>query len=139
MNVSDESKKLPGKGFVRFTAILYISLGILFIINPAGMATGLGYENLSEAGLTDIMATYGGLEIGIGVTLLLFLWNDEIRIALAVVFLTFIGFAIGRALGAIRFGGFHGLHCYWLVFEVVYLLITNFYMRKYRVQKESAA
>ena len=130
---------LPGKSFVGFTAVLYIVLGVLFIFNPAGMASGLGYEGLNEAALTDIMATYGGLEIGIGVTLLFFYWNDEIKIGLAVIFMTFLGFAIGRALGAVRYGGFHGLHCYWFVSELIYLLITNHLMDKYKIIQERKA
>ena len=139
MNDLNVSSKPPGKGFVSFTSYLYMGLGVLFLLNPEGMASGLGYENLNKAAVTDIMATYGGLEIGLGVTLLLFYWNNEIRIGLAVIFLTFIGFAIGRTLGAVRFGGFYGLHCYWLVFELVYLLITNHYMKKYRNVQESMA
>lgn len=139
MNIIDKSQAQPGKGFVGFSAFLYISLGVLFLINPSGMASGLGYTDLGKSALTDVMATYGGLEIGIGVMLLLLYWNNEIRIALALVFLTFVGFAIGRVLGSLRFGGFQGLHLYWLASEAVYLLLTNYYMSKYRNKEEAAS
>ena len=127
-----------GKKFLTFSAGLYIVLGILFIINPAGMATGLGYENLSLNGLTDVMATYGGLEIGIGTVIYLQIREGNVETGLKILFWTFAGFAFGRTLAALRFQGFYGLHCYWLVFELVYLMITHRFLSKYKNVEEAA-
>ncbi|MCM8533620.1 MAG: DUF4345 domain-containing protein [Lentisphaeraceae bacterium] len=124
--------KKPGHTFVVVTAYIYAILGALYIIHPSGMAKGLGFENLSFAALTDVMATYGGLWIGIGVFLLYLLKGAYTKLALVLVFLTFGGFALGRTIGAIRYGGFHGLHCYWLAFELAYLILTNHFLKKHK-------
>ena len=100
------------------------------------MAEGLGYKNLDNAGLTDVMATYGGMFAGVGVLLTL-LWKDKkVQTGLNIVFWTYAGFAFGRATASIRFGAFYELHCYWLAFELAWLLVTYNFLRKYS-KKES--
>ncbi|MCM8535012.1 MAG: DUF4345 domain-containing protein [Lentisphaeraceae bacterium] len=118
--------------FVIVTAWMYILLGILFIINPSGMAKGLGFVDLSLAAQTDVTATYGGLFIGIGVYMYYLLKNGYTKLALIAVLLTFGGFALGRSLASIRFGGFYGLHCYWLSFELAYTLICVHFLKKHK-------
>jgi hypothetical protein len=137
--MKEQTKKQFGSVFIWITAIIYVLLGILFMVNPAGMASGLGYENLNKNALTDVMATYGGLELGIGVVLIMFLRERNLSIALKVIFLTFAGFALGRSIAAIRFGGFYGDHCFWLVFELVYILITIYYIRKNKTTSEDSS
>ena len=94
------------------------------------MISGLGFENLGKSALTDVMATYGGLELGLGLLILFILKQNGAQAALIIILFTFSGFALGRLLAAIRFQGFYGDHCFWLVFELVYLLITVHYLRK---------
>jgi hypothetical protein len=132
---TDKAQKGKGKLFVQFTAFLYIGLGLLFMLNPAGMASGLGFENLNKNALTDIMATYGGLELGLGIFILITLKENGLKLALKIIFFTFAGFALGRALAAIRFQGFYGDHCFWLAFELIYLLITKHFLRKNKQQE----
>ena len=138
MNI-ELNRNLPGRAFVQFTAYFYMILGLLFLVNPRGMSSGLGFEILNEAAATDVMATYGGLWISIGVVLLILYWNSEMRIALVIILLTFLGFAVGRSLGALRFGGFYGLNFYWLLSEIAYVGVTNYFLRKYRVTEEKKA
>lgn len=99
------------------------------------MASGLGYENLSKAGLTDIMATYGGLELGIGCLIFHLTWQKKILTAHYLVLYTFAGFAFGRILGAIKFNGFEGLHFYWIVSEIFYVCLTVFFILKFKKTK----
>ena len=124
--------------FLAINAVIYIGLGILFLINPGGMAEGLGYEGLNRAGLTDVMATYGGLFIGIGILLSLSWKKSRIVSGLNIVFWTYFGFAFGRSIAALKFGGFYGLHCYWLAFELSWLLITKFFLRKHSNCKDTS-
>jgi hypothetical protein len=123
-------KNRGGSTFGWFTAVLYIVLGISFIYNPGGMASALGFEELNKNALTDVMATYGGLEIGLGLLLVLFLCEKNLTVVLRIILLTFAGFALGRSIGAIRFGGFFGLHLYWLIFELTYLLVCGYFIKK---------
>ena len=129
-NPQENNIHKSGKVFLAINWAFYMGLGILFLINPAGMSEGLGYAGLNKAGLTDIMATYGGLFIGIGILLYLNWKQDQIELGLKIVFWTYFGFALGRSIAVIRFGGFYGLHCYWLSFELVWLLITKQFLRK---------
>ncbi len=138
MNEQVSKQMHSGKGFVYISAVMYAVLGILFMINPEGMASGLGYKDLSKEAVNEVVASYGGLWLGIGLLLGILAKSNELRVALALIFFTFAGFAFGRAVGAIKLGGFYGLHCYWLAFELTYLLICNFYIRKYRAPKETA-
>ena len=133
---SDE--KMHGKLFSLFTAYLYISLGMLFWINPAGMASGLGYEELSLDALTEVMATYGGSWIGIGCFIIYLVKKHMAKEALLVVAFTFSGFFLGRIFGVIRLGGFFGMNCYWAASELVYLLITQRYLRKFKKMENPA-
>lgn len=126
----DEYK--PDAIFLWISAIMYGCLGILFLINPAGLASGLGYENLTSAGLTDVMATYGGLEIGIAISIICCLHRGQYQLGHWIVFYTFGGFALGRLLGAVRFDGFQGMHLYWFLIEVFYLAVTYLFIRKNR-------
>lgn len=138
MNKLDERVKYKGKGFVVFTAYLYLVLGVLFLIKPSGMSSGLGFVDLSESALTEVMASYGGLWTGIGLLLLYLQRKGELRIALLVVLLTFAGFAFGRVFGAIRYGGFYGLNLYWWASEIIYIGIAVYYLRFYNKREEKA-
>lgn len=122
----------PGRKFIIFSAYLYIVLGILFVVNPSGMAGGLGYENLDKSAMTEVMATYGGSWVGVGVFIIYLLKNGLLKESLMVIALTFLGFFGGRILGIIRFQGFYGLNCYYAIFELVYLIITKKYLDKYK-------
>lgn len=130
MTYKSELKK-DGKLFSQFTAILYIALGFLFLINPSGMASGLGYEDLSLDAVTEVMATYGGSWGGIGFLIIYLLRKNMVKEALLVVGFTFTGFFMGRILGVIRTGGFHGLNCYWAASELIYIIITKRYIQKH--------
>ena len=128
-----EKNSQPGASFIKFSAYLYIVLGVMFVANPSGMSGGLGYENLNKGATTEVMATYGGSWIGIGFFILYALKSDLGKIALMVIALTFMGFLGGRLLGILRFQGFYGLNCYYAVFELAYLIITKRYLDKYKV------
>ena len=135
MMTEEEMKKEPGKIFVLVTALMYAGLGVLFIIHPAGMSSGLGYESLNLAALTDVMATYGGLELAVGVLLFETVRSSNVAFGLRIVLITFAGFALGRFIGAIRFGGFEGLHGWWFVFEIVYIAIALHFIAKSKKSK----
>ena len=139
MNDSKLTPKHSGEVFVYISAAIYGILGLLFIINPAGMASGLGFVDLSAEAINEISASYGGLWLAIGLYLCFLVRGREVKAALALISFTFAGFAFGRLTGALRLGAFHGLHCYWLAFELLYMLISNFYLRKYKSIKEKNA
>lgn len=133
--MNDKTPSQPGRIFLFISALMYFLIGVLFIINPAGAATSLGYQDLSLAALTDVMATYGGLLTSIGVLLFYQLKTLQIKAGLLLTFLTFAGFALGRSLAALRYQGFYGLHLYWLIFEIVYVLLTLYFLKKHKTSR----
>lgn len=82
------------------SAVVFIGLGVAFLFAPLTMATWIGIMANTPSGMTDIRATYGGCELGIGVFLAFCLvrrtWLDA---ALVLQAMTLSGFATARVLG----------------------------------------
>ena len=90
------------------------------LLTPTYGTVRIGGKDVSEASATartDLRATYGGLEVGLGVFLLVCLSRvDFVRIGLLVATCAFTGMASGRLLGLLTDGGWQPLN--WLVFVI---------------------
>ena len=122
--------KLATKIIVYFTSFLYFSLGVLFIVIPVSAAEGLGYHSLSPAGILEVRASYGGLWISLSIFIIYLMKRELVREALFFCLISFLGFGIGRLIGAILNGGFAGNHLMWFLFELVYCVICLFFFLK---------
>src|SRR5687768_1524925 len=59
------------KIYLIFMAVMSIVFGVIYLFNPSAMMAPMGFGTLAPSALTDARATYGGLQIGMGVFLLL--------------------------------------------------------------------
>jgi len=93
---------LGGRVVLGLGALLYLSLGVWFLIWPEALSlVGLSAE--SPAARTELRATYGGLELGLCAFLA---WcaagsPERARIGLVALGLSTLGFACGRVTGLV--------------------------------------
>ena len=80
---------------------------------------------------TDVRATYGGLELGFGILLVLCALRREwIRPGLWALALSTGGFAIGRLTGLLVEGTINNFMLVFLVIEIVVTLLAVFVLRR---------
>lgn len=58
-------------------SLLYIGLGIWCAVAPATTSAKVGFERIGDAGRSEFLTVYGGLEVGIGIALALLAWRNE--------------------------------------------------------------
>ena len=58
------------QGFLLLQGVTFFGLGVWFLIEPTTLASAIGLAPESPAGLAKLRAVYGGLEIALGVFLL---------------------------------------------------------------------
>jgi uncharacterized protein DUF4345 len=91
-----------GRALLGLGALLYLGLGVWFLIWPEGLsAVGLSAD--TPAARTELRATYGGLELGLFAFLA---WcavggRERIRVGLVALALSTLGFALGRVTGLV--------------------------------------
>jgi len=89
-----------------FIALSYAGFGFAFISNPNEMAAMVSIVLPDAAARTDFRATYGGLEFGLGVFLLLCAFRREfVRVGLFAAACALVGMATSRTMGLV-FDGF---------------------------------
>lgn len=116
--------------FSYITALIYLLLGLGFLINPVGMAGGVGFKNLSSEALIDVRATYGGFLLFLGLLLGYWTYLGELKPALLFILFSFTGFLIGRVIGLVaEWNGEWGAHLYWAKFELLYLVLTWYFLK----------
>ena len=57
------------QGYLLLQGIVFFGLGVWFLIEPTTMASAIGLIPESPAGFTELRAVYGGLEIALGIFL----------------------------------------------------------------------
>ena len=116
--------------FAYITAAIYFLLGVGFLINPAGMAGGVGFKNLGSEALIDVRATYGGFLLVIGLLLAYWTYVGEIKTAITFTLISFVGFFLGRVIGLFaERGNDWGAHLFWAKFELVYIVISLYFFK----------
>ena len=110
------------KGLILLTSAVFFFYGLAFAIAPNSMlshATG-GYAT-SASMLVDMRATYGGMSVGVGVALVLFLLSQKTSThstgLLAVIFING-SMATGRIIGLVSDGETNSTMHFYLMLEV---------------------
>jgi len=86
-------------------ALTYVGFGLLFLFNPDVWAETVSLAFTAPAGRTDFRATYGGLEFGVGVFLLLCsLRREFVRLGLFASACALIAMATARSTGLLLDG-----------------------------------
>ncbi|MEZ5288303.1 MAG: DUF4345 family protein [Vicinamibacterales bacterium] len=88
-----------------FIALSYAGFGFAFISKPDAMAAMISIVPADAAGRTDFRATYGGLEFGLGVFLLLCAFRGEfVRVGLFAAACALLAMATARTMGLVLDG-----------------------------------
>jgi hypothetical protein len=98
--------------YLRIFGVITLLFGVAYLLAPGGILTeAAGFGALAAGGLTDVRATYGGLQLGIG-AFLLWAATDESRVRMALVLLALLFGAVGlsRALGLMLDGSANPFH-----------------------------
>ena len=123
--------------YVRILGAFSVFFGLVYLFAPALMTLQAGFGELPAAGLTDVRATYGGFQIGVGVFLF---WAAQdasrVRGALLLMALSIGAIGLSRAIGLTVDGGLNLFHTAGLITEVSLTALTLFVLS--RAQAPSA-
>jgi hypothetical protein len=114
-----------GRIFLWIAALMSLAAGTVYLFSPQGMATSAGFGDLPPGGMTDVRATYGGFQIGMGLFLA---WTaldpGRIRSGLLLTLLAFGALASSRAIGVTLDGSLNEFHRSGLIFEVAFTALA---------------
>ncbi|MCA9541020.1 MAG: DUF4345 family protein [Myxococcales bacterium] len=86
-------------------AVMYVVVGVGFIVDTPGLWTHVGVPLGTPNALVDVRAIYGGLDLGLGLALVYCARTPGGRTAgLAISALTFAGIALTRSAGLLHDG-----------------------------------
>lgn len=124
--------------YLRVLGALTLLTGLAYVLAPAALTTAAGFGELTGAGTTDVRATYGGFQIGLGGFLL---WcaaaPARVRPALVATALSIGAIGLSRALGLVLDDSVNGFHRAGLVTEMALTALTLFAFS--RVEPEAPA
>lgn len=112
---------LPARILLAVQALLLAGFGLAYFIRPQEMANLSGMLLMEPAALTDVRAYYGGLQLGLGLYLLLaLLRTDLLRPALMLLVLLYASLFFARLGGLWLDGGLQQtFNLYAMLFEGV--------------------
>lgn len=116
--------------FLLLAALVFLIVGAIYLIQPAGLAKAAGLQ-YTPSGLTDIRATYGGFQIGLA----LFLgWSamavSRYPAALMALLCIFASVGLGRLYGVLVDQELSTFHIIGLTFELVITLVSAALLRR---------
>lgn len=118
-------------GFGVFTLIF----GVAYLLAPAALTGPAGFGELSAPAMTDVRATYGGFQIGMGIFLV---WaagsEDRYGGALLLVALSIGAVFLSRLTGLAIDGQLNEFHASGLAIESILTAVTLFVLRRSRQQ-----
>lgn len=119
------------RGLVFASALIFIVVGAGFLLIPGQYADILEISLPTAMARTDVRATYGGLELGFGVFLVLCVVRREwIRPGLWALALGTGGFAAGRLVGLVTEGTINNFMLFFLALELAVTLLAVFLLRR---------
>ena len=126
--------------FLRIMGWMSLLFGAIYLLAPASMTDPTGFPTLPPNALTDVRATYGGLQLGLGLFLL---WAaaDARRIEVALVLQAVLigAVALSRAIGIAIDGSPSGVLIGALVTEVTLTAAALFALARFRRLSPGAA
>ena len=126
------------RAYLYFMAVMGLFFGLWYLIAPTGMTDPTGFGPLGPNALTDVRATYGGFQIGLG---LFTLWAaaDPARVRMGLLLQALTIGAIGscRLVGFAIDGGPNGFLISAIVTEISFTALTLFALR--RLPREAVA
>jgi hypothetical protein len=96
---------LPQRVYLAVVGLAFVGFGLVFTFSPERLGSIIDLPIATPAARTDIRAMYGGLELGLGVFLLVCLSRlDFVRVGLLAAACAFTGLAGGRLVGLVADG-----------------------------------
>ena len=121
------------RSLVFASALIFVDVGAGFLLIPRQFGGVLELSLPTAMARTDVRATYGGLELGFGIFLILCVVRREwIRPGLWALALTVGGFAIGRVVGFVAEGTINNFMLFFLVLELAVASVALFLLRRVR-------
>lgn len=119
------------RAYLCFVGVMGLIFGVWYLIAPATWTDPTGFGPLGPNALTDVRATYGGFQIGLG---LFTLWAaadpTRVRMALVLQALTIGAIASCRLTGFAVDGSPNGFLWTAIVTEIAFTAITVFALRR---------
>lgn len=114
--------------------VALMGFGLAYFIKPQEMANLTGMLLMAPAAVTDVRAYYGGLQLGLGVFMLLALARlDLLRPALSLLVLIYAAVALGRLSGLWLDGGEQQtFNLYAMIFEILSSILAFLALRGLR-------
>jgi Domain of unknown function (DUF4345) len=126
------------RAYLYFVAVMGLFFGLWYLIAPAAWTDPTGFGPLGPNALTDVRATYGGFQIGLGVFTI---WAaaDPTRVRMAIVLqaLTIGAIAACRLVGFAIDGSPNGFLLSAIVTEISFTALALFALR--RLSREPVA
>ncbi len=117
--------------YVRVLGALTFLFGLAYLFAPASLTLPAGFGELPAGGLTDVRATYGGFQLGLGAFLV---WASmdasRVRAALLLIVLSIGAVGLSRAIGLTLGGGLNAFHTAGLITEVSLTALTLFVLSR---------
>jgi hypothetical protein len=132
-HVNDEGRRLMrlARGYLLIFGLGVAVLGVIYAVAPSILTDPSGFGDLAPEALTDLRATYGGLQIGFGLFLV---WTaieqSRHRVGLVLLGITLPLIAITRAFGLVVDGKATGGLVAALMFETLASAATWFILSK---------
>lgn len=123
-----------------FNAIVYLVLGLAFIFQFESIAGNLGIVAETGSAVIELIAVYGGLELGFGLLFIVSLPFEKYRLfAVRLLAFTYASFALGRLVGMLKYEVTDNVTYYLLLFEVLGFVISTFLLLKIDFNKSSSS
>jgi hypothetical protein len=114
---------------LRSIGILYLLSGLWCALNPQVASEFLGYM-LTNVGLSEFFAVYGGLQVGLGVAMLIASIKTEyIEASLLFASITSLGLLVFRLIALVRFDASEGIVAM-VILEAVIVIVLGLQYRK---------
>lgn len=106
-------------------------IGVAYIVDPVALLAVTGGFSLDNSALTDARATYGGIQLGLGLYLLLE-WRSglALRGPLILLWFTFVSVGGTRLCGYLLYGNVSAVHLVAGIGELAMATILVFLLRR---------
>jgi len=117
--------------YLRIAGALTLVFGLLYLWVPATLTDPAGFGDIGPGGVTDIRATYGGFQLGLGAFLLWAASSPQLlRPALVLMALSIGAVGLSRFLGLVLDGSLNSFHMGGLATEISLTVLTLFFWRR---------
>ena len=123
------SESFSGKALLIISAVIFLLFGLAYVVMPQPLMEPVGIK-APPKGITDIRATYGGLQVGIAMFLY---WSSlspsKIESGLRALLFVAASVAICRAIGVVV-DSHLGIHIIGFTFEITLAVLAFFALKK---------